>query len=178
MPSNLTLGLTLQGEYVISGAAGLSTPRSTVPIGSGPWGPMALALTFGDPGPFTIRQGFQGRRTVVAGGNDDLDLSGTLVNEYGESVVLVSVKLLLVAIVAPDGVKRLRVGPQGLAQAFAGPWGGVTATDFTAVDNWCPVINHPWDGYPIVAGATDKLRVHNPSAVDVDYNLLVAGQTA
>jgi hypothetical protein len=178
MPSNLTLSLTLQGEGVIYGTAGLGTPRNTVPIGSGSWAPMTLALTYGAAADNKVKQWYQAQRTVAAGADDPLDLAGSLTNELGESVVLTSVKVLLIAIVAPDGIKQLRVGPQGLAQAFQGPWGGVTATDFTNVDNWCTVINNPWSGYPIVAGATDKIQVHNPSAVSVTYNVLAVGQTA
>lgn len=178
MPSNLTLKLNLTGEMVISGTAGLSTPKSTVAIGSGQWGAMTLDLTYGAAGANKVKQGWRDQRVLAAGANDDLDLAGSLTNELGESVVLTSIKLLLIAIVAPDGIKKLRVGAQGLAQAFQGPFGGVLAADFLEIDNWCPCINHPWDGYPIVAGATDKIRINNPSAVSVTYNILAAGQTA
>lgn len=178
MPSNLTLGLTLQGEGVISGTAGLSTPRSTLAIGAGAWAPMVLALTYGAAGPHKIKQWYNAQRILAASADDDLDLSGALANEFGESVVLTSVKVLLIAIVAPDGVKKLKVGPQALVLAFQGPFGGVGATNCLEVDNWCPVINHPWDGYPVVAGATDKIKINNPSGVTVTYNVLAAGQTA
>lgn len=177
MASNLKLDIAVTGSGVVYGPVGLTTPTEPIVLSQGNWPAMGLSLTYG-AGNNQIKQVWQAQRTVLAGANDDLDFSGVLVNGLGETLALIAVKLLLIAINTPDGIKKLRVGPQGLAQAFQGPWGGVGATNYDEVTDWRFAILNPWDGYPIVAGATDKIRIANPSAVDVTYRILAAGLTA
>jgi hypothetical protein len=174
MATNLGITLKLDGSASLTGPAGLLQRAVTLPLGSGSWGDMKLALGFGS-GNLQANNWWADERTVAAGADDDLDLSGTLSNVFAELLSLTAIKLLIILIKDADGVKKLVVGPQGLTGAFQGPWGGVGATNSTAVDNFGVPINHPWGGYPIAAGATDKLRVHNPGAAPVTYKILIAG---
>lgn len=177
MATDLAVNLKLDGNARIVGAAGLIQPSVPLLLGQGNWPEMKLALTYG-AGNNQAKQWWADERTVAAGANDDLDLAGVLVSPINEVITATAIKLLLIALKDPDGTKALRVGPQALAAAIQGPWGGVAATDYTEVKNWCPVINAPWGGYPIVAGTTDKLRIANPGAGPVTYRVLAAFMTA
>jgi hypothetical protein len=174
MATALAVNLKLDGNASLTGAAGLLQRPFNLPLGQGNWSEMKLALGFG-AGNNQANTWWADERTVAAGADDDLDLSGTLTNPAGEALALTALKLLLVAVKDADGVKKLLVGPQGLAGAFQGPWGGVGATNYKTVDNFDLLVNHPWGGYPIVGGTTDKLRVHNPGAAAVTYRILIAG---
>jgi hypothetical protein len=174
MATALGINLKLDGQASLTGPAGLLQRPVTLPLGSGAWGDMKLTLGYGT-GNNQANNWWADERTVAAGADDDLDLSGTLSNVFAELLSLTAVKLLVILIKDADGVKKLQVGPQGLTGAFQGPWGGVGATNSTTVDSFAAPINHPWAGYPVGAGATDKLRIHNPSAAPVTYRILVAG---
>jgi hypothetical protein len=174
MATNLGITLKLDGSASITGPAGLLQRAVTLPLGSGSWGDMKLALGFGT-GNNQANNWWADERTVAAGADDPLDLAGVLTNVFGELLNLTAVKLLVILIKDADGVKQVRVGPQGLAAAIQGPWGGVTATNYTTVDSFGVPINNPWAGYPVVGGTTDKVQVHNPSAVAVTYRILIAG---
>jgi hypothetical protein len=176
--TDLSLNLTLTGQGTLTGAGGLGPALENFVAGQGSFGTLGFKFGFGTGSTLGLaNQWYAARRTGLASlGNDDLDLSGGLVNGIGESVVLTAIKLFLVAIVNPDGIKQLRCGPNGLAGAFQGPFSGVAAGAYLTVDHWCPVIYHPWAGYALVGGATDKIRINNPSAVAVDYNVLAVGK--
>jgi hypothetical protein len=176
MATNATVSLTTSGNVTLTGAVGLLTPSETLVFGQGNWAAMALSLSYGT-GNNQIKNLWFQQRTITAGLNDDLDLAGSLANDFDAGIVFTAIKLLLVSIVAPDGTKRLKVGPQGVANAFPGKWGGVTALFYDEIYNFNAVINHPWAGYPVTAGTADILRINNPTAGAVTYNILIAGVT-
>lgn len=180
MASNLDLKLGITGNGTLTGSAGLTSPLSQFTIGQGAWPAMSLALGFGG-GNFQAKTWWQQKRTLGAGLNDDLDLSGGLSNELGDAaIVFLAIKLLLIAIDAPDGVKKLKCGPgaggAAVANAFVGPWANV-ASGFSTIDNWGIPINHPWSGYLVTPGTADVLRLTNPGAASLDYRILIAGTT-
>lgn len=176
MATNATVKLDFTGNFSLSGNVGLITPSETIVFGQGNWAAMSLSLAYG-AGNNQIKNWYAAQRTLAAGANDDLDLAGSLNNDFDAALVFTAIKLLLVSIVAPDGVKKLRVGPQGVANAFPGKWGGVTALFYDEVYNFNAIINHPWAGYPVTAGTGDILRINNPGAGAVTYNILIAGLT-
>jgi hypothetical protein len=180
MASNLDLKANITGGGTLTGSAGLTTPISQFTIGQGLWPAMSLALGFGTAN-FQAKTWWQQSRTILAGANDDLDLSGVLNNELGDNAIaFLAIKLMLLAIDAPDGVKKLKVGPgaagAAVANAFIGPWANV-ASSFVTIDNFGIPINNPWGGYPVVAGTADQLRITNPGAASVTYRILLAGTT-
>jgi hypothetical protein len=174
MATNAAINLKLDGQASLTGPAGLLQRAVTLPLGSGAWGDMKLALAFGT-GNLQANNWWADERTVAAGADDPLDLAGVLTNVFGELLNLTALKLMIILIKDADGVKKLQVGPQALAGAIQGPWGGVGATNYTTVDDFGVPVNSPWAGYPVVGGTTDKVQVHNPSAVAVTYRILIAG---
>jgi hypothetical protein len=170
------VSLELKGNASLTPSTGFVKPAFNVPVGGSgaTWAQMLTTLGFGT-GSGQANNRYVAQRTLGAGLNDDLDLSGSLTNDFGETLTLTKVKLLVVSIVAPDGTKKLRVGPQGVANAFQGPFGGVTAPCYKEVTHWDPVINEPVNGYTVTPGTGDILRINNPGAGSVTYNILIVG---
>jgi len=118
------------------------------------------------------------KRTLAATTYDDLDMSGTaldvgvgLANVFSITVL----KLAVVAIVTPDGTKKLRVGPQGRAAAFAAPYGGVGVTVYKEVTRWDVPVWESVAGYAVANAATDVFPIYNPTASSIDYWVLLCG---
>lgn len=179
MASNLDLKLNITGNGTLTGSAGLTTPISQFTIGQGLWPAMALSLGYGT-GNNKAKTWWQQKRTL-APGNDDLDLAGSLNNELGDNgIIFTNIKVLLISIDAPDGIKKLKVGPgaagAAVANAFIGPWAAVTS-GFVTVDNFGILINNPWSGYPVTPGTADILRITNGGAGSLDYRILLGGET-
>src|SRR5262245_44004825 len=176
MSSKATVDFSLTGNLVLSGNVGLVTPSVTLVFGQGNWATMRQQLTYGT-GANQIKNLWWNQRTVAAGLNDNLDLSGVLGNDFDAAIGFTAIKLLIVSIVAPDGVKKLQVGPLGITNAFPGKWGGVTALYYDEIFAFNEVINYPWAGYPVTAGTADILGIKNPTAGSVTYNIAIAGVT-
>lgn len=176
MASALSVNLTLSGSAGLTGSTGLVKPSVSVPLGgaSAAWAAMAASLGFGTASGQANNLICQ-QRTCAAGGTDNLDLAGSLTNDLGEAFVLTKVKLLLVSIVAPDGVKKLRVGPNNVANAFQGSFGGVGAGVYKEVTQFDLLIYEPVAGLTVTAGTGDLLVIANPGAGAVVYNILIAG---
>ena len=179
MSTNLNLTLNITGNGTLAGPSDITTPSSVITIGNN-WPTMKTTLTYGTAAN-QAKNWYLKKRTLAAGANDDLDLSGGLTNEVGDTgIIFLAIKVLLIAILSPDGVKKLKVGPGAgaggtlVANAFIGPWASA-ASSFVQIDNFGLPINHPWGGYAVTSGTADILRINNPGAGSVDYNLLIVG---
>src|SRR5581483_9791621 len=111
----------------------------------------------------------------TASSSDNLDLSGSLTNPITGTVTLTAVKRILIRVVSPDGTKKLYVGPQAVANAFATPWGGAGATVYTVVYEEYDIKNS-YGGWAVTAGTGDILGMSNPGRTDVTYAILVIGK--
>lgn len=105
----------------------------------------------------------------------NVDLSGSVTDGLGNTVSATKLKILIVAVTSPDGSKRIRVGPRGVANAAQLNFGGVASTDYIDVYDWCPVVLETTTGFTITAGTGDIVGVYNPGGSAVTYSLLAAG---
>jgi hypothetical protein len=111
-------------------------------------------------------------RTLATVTTDSIDLTA-LTDFQGDALSFAKVKYIGVFIVSPDGTKELRVGPQNVANAFDGFWGGTGATVYDRVLHSAEY-KHPVGG--VATGGTDKvLAIHNPGGTSVSYALWVIG---
>ncbi len=121
------------------------------------------------------------RRTVTAGSpNDDLDLAGTLLDVFGQTIALAKLKGLLIRNLSTTSTDKLKVGGAGsgghaIAELFA------SDPDATLVipGSGCLFLTAPLDGFAITAGSQDVLRVtHDGGASDISYDILLLGTSA
>lgn len=120
---------------------------------------------------------FIDQRALAGSANDDLDLAGGLTNPFGSTITFTVIKELIVAIDTPDGSKNLRVGPQGVANAWQGPFGGVAAANYLTIYHHWLMPPYPWTGYTVTAGTGDILRINNPTGSSITYAIFIAGET-
>lgn len=106
---------TVSGQASLLEDLSLYTPDGTVQIGSGGFGSITLSLTNGT-GDNEANQMFAERITVPSAGGVVLNLcDGSLKNFRGQAITFERIKLVVIAVVDPDGDKVVTVGPEGLA---------------------------------------------------------------
>jgi len=111
------------------------------------------------------------RRSVGAGANDDLDLNNaSILNAFGQALALTKVAWVFFRIVTPATTVRLVLGA-----AASNPWqawfGATTHTEEVQnlffkdnqIDQWT------------VSGTSKVLRVNNPTASAVIYDIVILG---
>ena len=185
MATNLSATINLTGGGSYSNALDLTTPVDRVTIGGGTSGSSAMsAIQFAvinGTGSSQADLWFHDERSVTTGNNDNLDLAGVLINPItGAVLTFVEIRLILIRIISPDGTKSLRIGPQGVANAWQGPWGGTGATVYDTVHD----IFLRWNRYDgglvtaVTAGSADLLVISNQSGVTVVYDVWIIGTSA
>lgn len=172
LSGNASYQANVPGPNVIAscklGSGSFSTPQTGFTYGS-------TDTVSGNNGQGTLQ--YMKQRTCTAGQTDPLILSDGSLTTAGVTQPFTKVKFVLIQIVSPDGTKALRVGPQGVTNAFTGPFGGSTGTNsYKEVYDWETVVNHKWGGYTVSAGTGDILVVKNPGAGDVTYNVIITGR--
>lgn len=171
--SDLQATLSFTGSGILSSALDLSTPRDSVSTGTGNFAQFLTTFAFGT-GNQQAKEWWHDKRTLTAGANDDLDLAGGLINPFGGTITFTAIKAFVLIIVSHDGTKSVRVGPQGVANAWQGWHGGVAAGNYNTVFEWFVNI-HSYGGWSITAGTGDILRINNPGAGSLDYEVWILG---
>jgi hypothetical protein len=116
-------------------------------------------------------------RTIVASGNDDLDLAGGLVNAIGVTLTLTSVKGLFIFAYAAN-TNNVIVGDEG-TNPFASMFGAADGTVILPPGSWLSLMNPNANGYAVTATTGDKLRITNGGGTtSVTYDIVIIGETA
>lgn len=179
--ADLSLGVKLSGSGTLFGALAGSTRSDRVTLGRGDWDGMDLGWLFGTSDtPASGGQGYLNAwhcrdYTIAAGANQDLDLAGGVTDFEGSAITFTKIKVVLIGVQSPDGSKAVRVGPQGVANAWQGPFGGVAAANYLTVRRWLPLVLDTHAGYAVTAGTGDILRLNNPGASSIDVSVLIGG---
>lgn len=111
--------------------------------------------------------------TLAASANQDIDLSGALLDAIGGSAVFAKVKAI--AVKAADGNTNNVVVGGAAANGFVGPFGATTHT-VAVPPGGRFVIFAPVAGWTVTAATADLLRVANSGAgTSVTLDLIVIG---
>ena len=123
---------------------------------------------------------FQG--TIANGTTKSIDLiGGADLDVFGVAMNLTKVKWFCVANIGtaagavPDGINKLYVGPQGVANAFSTPWGGAGATVYEEC-YWSKQCRGPATGWVVTASTADLFQVKNPGGTDLTVLIAIAGK--
>jgi hypothetical protein len=171
---------TLTGEMHLTGnftlAKGLANRQAYENMQIGQNGFPAQDITYTDGS--GTNQGhiyFCNSYTIAGTTANNIDLNAAVTDDMGQTVTMVVVKEIIVAIDSPDGSMKVRVGPQGQSNPFIGPWsGGQGATvyeDVYTVGRW----SMPFAGWTVTAGTGDILGLYNPGATAITVHVLVIG---
>jgi len=118
---------------------------------------------------------FSERRTIAAGGNLDLDLSGGgLVNEFGDAVTFAKVKAI--SIKHASGVANAVIGNG--ATPFLGPFGAAAHTIAIPPGGAFSIGRTDAAGWPVTNTTADILRINNPGGASIDVDICIVGTSA
>ena len=126
------------------------------------------------------------RRLVAFGADDELDLAGTLENDYGDVVTFANVKLLMIlnrtdedwsagAHTATTAV--ITVG--GAISEFLGPFGAAGDKISIPTGGLFLVTNPGTAGWTVTEASADDLKIHNDDgANEAMYDIIIIGESA
>lgn len=120
-----------------------------------------------------VNEVFAEDRTLAANTNEDLDLTGVMLqNPGGTNIAFARVKELL--IVNLSATQTLTVG--GAASfAWVGPFGATTHTIKVEAGGFLHLVAPTAAGWPVTAGTADLLRVANNAGASCDYRIMILG---
>jgi hypothetical protein len=120
-------------------------------------------------------QRFTMQRTVAGGANDDVDLTGTLVNALGGPVAFVKVKAVIIEALATN-TTNLTVG--NATAPFVGWFGAAAHTIILKPGDFFAIASPGAAGWAVTATTADLLRVTNAAGAAALYNITIVGTTA
>ena len=117
------------------------------------------------------------RRTLGAGVSESLDLAGSLTDAFGATVTMAKIKGVLIYNRETTTGLYLQVGG-----AASNAWSAGMLVDATDKIKIGPSGYNAWaspiDGYAVTAGTGDILKIDNPSAAAVTYDIIIIGTSA
>lgn len=120
---------------------------------------------------------FAAQRTITASGTDDLDLTGTALQDIlGQNLALVRVKLIAVYAAAAN-TNNVVVGAAA-SNPFVGPFGAGTHTVSVQPGGSLLMLSPSAAGWLVTATTADLLRIANGGAgTSVTYDVIVGGSS-
>jgi len=165
---SLTSTLKMICNSTLTGAGDLATP--SVPLN------YAAAFSLADgTGANQANNIFTDTRTLSASGTENLDLSGSLTNALGVTLVFTKIKAVIVVAAAgnTNSVQVTRPASNGLP-LFMAAGDGIALTPGAAFMAVFPDVN----GVSVTAGTGDLLTITNSAGTtSVTYDVIVIGTT-
>jgi hypothetical protein len=117
---------------------------------------------------------FSDSRTVAASTNDDLDLSGTLLDPFGVVVTFAKVKAIVIKASASN-TTNLTIGNG--ATPFIGPFGAAAHTIQLQPGGEINLVA-PQTGWTVTNATADILRIANAAGATAAYDIDIIGTSA
>lgn len=171
MALSISQSLSLSPTFTSSSSEFANTPR---------WAPSiseALSWTDGTGSGESNRLWGDEQRSISAASNDDLDLAGGLTDVFGNTITMARVKMIYIKNRDTTAGKVLRVGAAGT---------NPISTLFGATPDYLiiPPSGYLWlatgdaTAWALTAGSADVLRIANPNASSIEYDILLVGSSA
>lgn len=180
LSGNVNIGLVFSG-LLNSGKSGSTNTSKIISTGLNTASGINLdpSITFTDgTGASQANKWFLDYRTLTAGSSDNLDLSGTAIQDpFGNNLAFTTIKSMVLvidyALVAYDGTKYLEFGPASVANAFLGPFGDVS--DKLTFDKFFAAVVGTAAGWAVTNSTADLLHIKNTSAATLNYLIWLQG---
>lgn len=117
---------------------------------------------------------FHDSRTLTTGATEDIDLSGSLTDAFGNSIVLASVKVLL--IYNTSTTQTLTVGGAAANQFIN--WVADASDKVNIPPGGMLLLVAPGAGYEVTAATGDLLKIANSAGASCVYQIVIIGATA
>lgn len=149
----------------VTGTAGVNTLTSG--IGSIPI--MSQSYSNGS-GAGAINKCWFKTSTLLTATSETWDLTSGLTDHEGNSVVFTGIKELIIAVVSPDGTKKVVVG-NAASNSFQGKLSAAGTEDVHYYTRWAK----PDAAGFTVDGTHKNLKINNPGGTSVTYYLMALG---
>jgi hypothetical protein len=160
--SNIVVGIS--GEF--RGPAGVSQPVDDLNL-------RFLAELPNGTASGQANRRYVARRTIAAGGNENLDLAGALPDAFGATITMTAVKAILVLASAAN-TNEVIVGG-ATSNAFVGPFGASAHTAAVRPGGALLFVARN-TGWTVTAGTGDLLRIANGGGgTSVTYDIVIIG---
>lgn len=118
---------------------------------------------------------FRDQRSVNASSNDDLDLAGSLLDPFGQTLTFTVVKGIWISSDAAN-TSNLTIG-NAASNQFATWLGAATHTVGPILPGgWFGIYRPDAAGYTVTAGTGDLLRIANGSGGTAVYDIIIIGE--
>lgn len=131
----------------------------------------STAYTFGN-GAKQMQTFYRAARTLAPSTNDDLDLSGVLLDDNGATILFTEVKVLYIE--NTSATETLTIG-NAAANAVSTMYGATSHTEKILPKTKKLIWTEDATGYGITAGTADILRIANSGGGSTTYNILIGG---
>lgn len=171
----LQTSVQLAVETDLTRTDGLASATATAPWSYGLQWPNGTAANTAD-------RLYQGRRTINASTNEDLDLHGgagtvLLVDSYGATITFARIRAIIVKAAAAN-TNNVVVGGSA-TNTFVGPFGAATHTIAIPPDGFWMAVAPGTTGWTVTGATGDLLRVANSGAgTSVTYDIFLIGASA
>lgn len=171
MANSLSLNrtLTLSGSYINDSTLCNTTDQIT--SGSASFPTLTRTIANGT-GAGQCNKWYRSYRTLAAGAADNLDLAGSLLDPFGNTLTFTGVKYVAIALISDsvNGTNKLTVG--NATNPWVGPMGATGTVDvFDALELYHPGAS----GWAVTAATADILKINNGGAASITYCILIAG---
>lgn len=166
----LTTALNLNLRATLTGTADLSTPTAEIAK------TIATSLTSGT-GLGAADQVFSDTRTLTTSSSETLDLAGSLTNDLGATISFARIKMIFINVQTTTAGYTLEVGGNASNQFIN--WVGDATDKIVVRGGGCFLLYTPdATAYAVTASTGDILKINNPSAGSVTYDIIIVGATA
>lgn len=125
-----------------------------------------------------VNEIYQAERTLAAAANEELDLIGTLIGNFGKQVNFARIRAIYIELKAgspnPSG---LNIGGAAL-NAFVALFGDATDVIKLQTEGAILLVSKAVGGYVVTAGTGDRLKILNADGANpATYKIIILGNT-
>lgn len=169
--SSLTGTISVKARFPLVGTSEFGSPEWLVQL--------AMALTFANGSAINEANQVWGdqARSLAATTSESLDLAGGLTNGLGETVTFARVKLIIIKLNTLTAGYTLEVGGAASNQ-FATIFGDVSDKVKVRGGGFLILAAPDATAYAVTAATGDILKINNPNAATITYDIILVGSTA
>lgn len=118
---------------------------------------------------------FMDTRTIASASNEDLDLSGALVDPIGGTAVFAKIRGIVIK--SKDANTTALTVKPAASNGFLGPFGAATHT-MAIQPGGTLALYAPVTGWTVTAGTGDLINIANAAGAAASYDIIIVGSSA
>lgn len=134
--------------------------------------PLTISTAFTDgTGAGEANQIWADERSLSDAGTENIDLAGTLIDDFGDTVTFTGIKAIVVQNQSADA--GLEIGPAS-SNGFLGPWGDASDVTTIPAGSFFIITNPSAAGWAVTASTGDLITLTHDGTGDDDLSYKIA----